>query len=80
MSDVGPLYDPSSAAIPLGGTVRGHLGRRRMNAEVKPKTAGLIRVGRHPAVLAVAKCAAMCVLGADSWRRRTMTHDAKCCD
>ncbi|AEV73370.1 hypothetical protein MycrhN_2796 [Mycolicibacterium rhodesiae NBB3] len=49
-----------------------------MSTDVKPKPARLVRVARHPVVRAVAKCALMCALSANSGRR-TMKDDTKCC-
>ena len=49
-----------------------------MSNDVKPERA-LVRVARHPAVRAAAKCALMCALGANTRRRRAMKHDRTCC-
>lgn len=49
-----------------------------MNTDEKPRSAAPIRFARHPAVRAVAQCALMCALGANSPNRRSMKRD-KCC-
>jgi hypothetical protein len=49
-----------------------------MKIDAKSKKAQMIRVARHPAVRAVAHCALMCALGAQSHDRRSMQR-GKCC-
>jgi hypothetical protein len=49
-----------------------------MKIDAKSKKALLVRVARHPAVRAVAQCALMCALGAQSHDPRS-TQRGKCC-
>ena len=49
-----------------------------MNADAKPRTPALIRFSRHPAIRAIAQCALMCALGANSSNRSSTKRD-KCC-
>ncbi len=50
-----------------------------MSTNAQPKTAVLMRIARHPVVRAVAKCALMCALGANTKHRRVIKHDTRCC-
>lgn len=52
-----------------------------MSRDPNSKTAGVIRLARHPMVLAAAKCALTCALGARSQKVRRATNRGKtCCD